>query len=168
MAPALKFKRALKSAARFPARVSGGRFHAFTPLPNELPLVTLRLQVISCTSLLAKDKSGTSDPFVVVSVLNTRHHTPVIKRTLNPTYPSKDATFDFPIYASLADKLGAIEVVVWDKDLVSKDYLGEVAILLEDWFVDGRTFGFNDTGNTVRWCHSKTHIVEHLRTAFFC
>ena len=151
MPPALKFKRALKTAARFPVRtVSGSRSNAFAPLPSELPLVILRLQVLSCTNLLSKDKSGTSDPFVVISVLNTRQTTPVVKRSLNPTFAPKDATFDFPIYASLAEKLGAVELVVWDKDIVSKDYLGEVAVLLEDWFADGRSFGFDDPGNQVR------------------
>jgi phosphatidylserine decarboxylase len=62
--------------------------------------------------------------FVVVSVLNSRQQTPVAKRTLNPTYAAKDATFDFS-YLSLADKLGVVELVVWDKDMLSKEYLGE-------------------------------------------
>ena len=90
--------------------------------------------------------------FVVVSVLNTRHQTPVAKRTLNPTY--KDATFDIPIYLSLADKLGVVELVVWDKDMLSKEYLGEIALPLDDWFVDKQTgnqrsFGFDQPGNKV-------------------
>ena len=151
MPPSIKFKRALKTAARFPVRaVSGSRLNAFAPLPNEVPLVVLRLQVLGCTNLLSKDRSGTSDPFIVISVLNTRQNTAVVKRSLSPTYAPKDATFDFPIYASLAEKLGAVELVVWDKDFVSKDYLGEVAVLLEDWFADGRSFGFDDLGNKVR------------------
>lgn len=92
--------------------------------------------------------------FVVVSVLNTRHQTPVAKRTLHPTYTSKDATFDFPIYLSLAHQLGVVELVVWDKDMLSKEYLGEVALPLDDWFVDKRTgkerpFGFDQPGNQV-------------------
>jgi phosphatidylserine decarboxylase len=68
--------------------------------------------------------------FVIVSLLSTRFHTPVSKCT----YSTKDATFDFPIYLSLAVELGAIKLVVWDKYMITKDYLGEVAILLEDWF----------------------------------
>jgi C2 domain len=78
----------------------------------------------------------------------------VAKRTLNPTYAAKDATFDFPIYLSLADKLGVVELVVWDKDMLSKEYLGEVALPLDDWFVDKQTgeqrsFGFDQPGNKV-------------------
>ncbi|KDQ25151.1 hypothetical protein PLEOSDRAFT_1024674, partial [Pleurotus ostreatus PC15] len=90
--------------------------------------------------------------FVVVSILNTRHQTPVAKRTVNPVYAAKDATFDYPLYLSLADKLGVVEFIVWDKDLMSKDYLGEVSLPLEDWFVDrangtDRAFAFDDSGN---------------------
>lgn len=58
---ALKIGRALK---RLPARVSGGRGNgnAFAPLPGELPVVLLRVQVLSCTNLLSKDRNGLSDP----------------------------------------------------------------------------------------------------------
>ena len=64
-------------------------------------------------------------------------------------YSPKDATFDFPIYLSLAEKLGVIEFVIWDKDVLKKDYLGEVAIPLEDWFRDGNAFAFDDANNRV-------------------
>jgi phosphatidylserine decarboxylase len=88
--------------------------------------------------------------FVVASLLSTRFQTPVSKKNTNPTYPAKDATFDFPIYLSLADRLGAVELVVWDKDmLLKKDYLGEVALPLEDWFAEGRAIGFDDAANQV-------------------
>ncbi|KAJ2973380.1 hypothetical protein NUW54_g12074 [Trametes sanguinea] len=143
---ALKIGRALK---RLPARAIGGRGNgnAFAPLPGEQPIVILRVQVLSCTNLLAKDRNGSSDPFVVVSLLANRHQTPVSKRNVNPTYNPKDATFDFPIYLSLADKLGVVELVVWDKDMLKKDYLGEAAIPLQDWFRDGSAFAFDDVNN---------------------
>ncbi|KAF9220448.1 hypothetical protein BS17DRAFT_797725 [Gyrodon lividus] len=148
---AQKIGRALKTAARFPARVSGGRGSGrnnFSPLPGEHPVVFLRLQVLGCKDLCARGRHNSCDPFVVVSLLNTRHHTPVIKRNANPEYNLKDATFDFPIYLSLADRLGTIEVVVWDKDnMLKKEYLGEVALPLEDWFKEGNAFGFHDDQN---------------------
>ncbi|KAH7884251.1 phosphatidylserine decarboxylase-domain-containing protein [Phlebopus sp. FC_14] len=148
---AQRLGRALKTAARLPARVSGGRGSGrsnFSPNPGEHPVVFLRLQVLGCKDLCSRGKNSSCDPFVVVSVLNTRYHTPVIKRTTNPEYSLKDATFDFPIYLSLADKLGTVEIVVWDKDmLMKKEYLGEVALPLEDWFREGNAYGFYDDRN---------------------
>ncbi|KAF9443222.1 hypothetical protein P691DRAFT_779000 [Macrolepiota fuliginosa MF-IS2] len=141
-----KFKRALKHAARLPVKAARGS-RGFSPAQGELPVIVLRILIVGCTDLVAKDRNGYSDPFVVVSVLNSRQQTPVAKRTINPTYNPKDATFDFPLYLSTADKLGALELVVWDKDVLSKDYLGEAALPLEDWFAD-RPFSFNDPANT--------------------
>lgn len=60
----------------------------------------------------------------------------MIKKTLNPSFPEKDATFDFNIYLSVADKLSSIELIAWDKDTFGKEYLGEAALPLEDWFQD--------------------------------
>ncbi|TFK49776.1 hypothetical protein OE88DRAFT_1662429 [Heliocybe sulcata] len=147
---ALKLRKALKtaaSAARLPTRVTGGRTNAFAPIPGELPTVSLRVQVIGCRDLLAKDKSGNSDPFVVVSLLSNKYHTPVAKRSTNPVYPEKESTFDFPIYLSLAEKLGTVELIIWDKDMIKKDYLGEASLPLEDWFKDGHALDFDDPSN---------------------
>ncbi|TFY52202.1 hypothetical protein EVJ58_g10146, partial [Rhodofomes roseus] len=125
----------------------GSGRNTFSPLPAELPVALLRLQVIGCRDLVAKDKSGLSDPFVAVSLLRDRHQTGVVKKTINPVYAPADATFDFPIYLSLADRLGVVEFVVWDKDMLRKDYLGEANIPLEDWFRDGNAFAFDDAEN---------------------
>jgi phosphatidylserine decarboxylase len=84
-----------------------------------------------------------------VSVLSTRFQTPVCKRTLNPVFNAKDATFDFPIYLSISDKLGVVEFVVWDKDVLKKEYLGEFALPLDEWF-KGNAFGFKDHDNQAR------------------
>jgi len=87
--------------------------------------------------------------FVSVSVLGTRFQTPVCKRTLNPVFNAKDATFDFPIYLSVSDKLGVVEFVVWDKDVLKKEYLGEFALPLDEWF-KGSAYGFEDHDNQAR------------------
>jgi len=86
---------------------------------------------------------------VNVSILSTRFQTPVCRRTLCPVFTAKDATFDFPIYLSLAEKLGVLEFVVWDKDMLRKEYLGEYALPLDEWF-RGNAFAFDDLDNQVR------------------
>lgn len=93
----------------------------------------------------------------MVSVLSTRFQTPVLKRNINPIYPAKDATFDFPIYLSLADKLGVVELVVWDKDMLKKDYLGEIALPLDDWFREDEVYAFDDPDNKVGKFLTSTH-----------
>lgn len=83
-----------------------------------------------------------SHSFVAVSLAPSQQsQTPVIKRSLNPHFPAPQSTFDFPLYASLAEgglyRGRGLEVVVWDKDLVKKDYMGEVAVPISQWFQGG-------------------------------
>ncbi|KAH9173686.1 C2 domain-containing protein [Lactarius sanguifluus] len=136
-------------------RLSIGRLH-IPPLrrgtsrnsssPNPDATVVLRVQVLSCNNLEAKDSNGKSDPFVVVSLLDKPFKTPVCKRDLNPKYESKDATFDFPIYMSLAHKLGTLKFDVWDKDLIKNDHLGEYSLPVDQW-IKGTAFGFDHPNN---------------------
>ena len=59
---------------------------------------------------------------------DSRQQTPIAKQTVNLVYNPKDATFDFPVYFMLADQLGVLKVIIWDKDMLRKEYLGEVAL----------------------------------------
>ncbi|KAI9439596.1 C2 domain-containing protein [Lactarius indigo] len=118
-----------------------------SPNPGETPVVTLRVQVLSCQDLEAKDSNGKSDPYVVVSLMGKKSKTPVCKRNLNPVYKPKDATFDFPIYKSLVNKLGTLEFNVWDKDTFGKDdFLGNYALPVDQWF-NGTASSFNVPDN---------------------
>ncbi|KAJ6608038.1 phosphatidylserine decarboxylase-domain-containing protein [Mycena sp. CBHHK59/15] len=149
MAPGKKHPK-LRRALKLPFHGRGGTSAVgrttFAPRPGEQPIVFLRVQVLGCTDLIAKDRNGFSDPFVVASLLHTRHHTPVAKKTVNPVYAPKDATWDLPIFLSVADKLGVVELVVWDKDVLRKDYLGETGLAVSDWFAD-RPKAWDDPGN---------------------
>ncbi|KAH9013828.1 C2 domain-containing protein [Lactarius pseudohatsudake] len=114
--------------------------------PGETPVVLLRVQVLSCQDLEAKDSNGYSDPFVAVSLLDKQFQTPVCKCNLNPEYGPKDATFDFPIYESLMHELGTLKFVVWDKDWVGKDFLGDYSLPVDQW-IKGTAFAFDDPNN---------------------
>ncbi|KZP00337.1 hypothetical protein CALVIDRAFT_476192 [Calocera viscosa TUFC12733] len=135
------------------AGVTGGRRSTLVPSQGELPVAVLRVQVVRCNELIAKDGRGKhSDPFVIVNYGKQRHVTPWIKKNLNPVYEPKSATFDFPLYLSLADKLGPLEFIVWDKDMMMrKEYLGEVSVKVEDWFPDEcKNLAFDDEKNAPR------------------
>ena len=192
-----RLKKVLKTAALLPARAvlgGGGLGHfsrtrqAFTPTQGETPIVILRLQVVSCTGLVSKDRSGLTagltapyvclhrppisplsyliiNSFVAVSLFQSRRSTPTCKRTLNPTFPARESTFDFPIYMSVVEKMGyvgVIELVVWDRDmLLKKEYLGEVGVGVDSWFGghagDGKAgtgLAWDDVENNVRFSFS--------------
>jgi len=96
---------------------------------------------------------------VVVSVLGKHFQTPVCKRNLNPVYEPKDATFDFPIYTSLVHKLGTLEFVVWDKDMIKNDHLGGHSLPIDQWS-KGTAFAFDDPDNQVRHFTTKYQIRD--------
>ncbi|KAI9439589.1 hypothetical protein H4582DRAFT_1812868, partial [Lactarius indigo] len=105
--------------------------------------------------------------FVVVSFLGKQFHTPVLKRTLNPVYEPKEATFDFPIYKSHLDMLGTLDFAVWDQDIVRNDFLGKRSLPLDQWF-PGTAFAFNDRNNQpfpvdLLGSHSRTSMHGTMR-----
>ncbi|KAI9434954.1 C2 domain-containing protein [Lactarius indigo] len=125
-------------------RLFGTNNYSSSPKSGDVQVACLRVQVISCDGLEARDKkSNTSDPFVVVSLFGKQFKTPVCYRNVNPTY-EKDATFDFPIYMSLVSELGTLKFVVWDKDMFGKDYLGDYSLPVNQWF---NKTAFDFTGN---------------------
>ncbi|KAF8323255.1 hypothetical protein DL93DRAFT_2223196 [Clavulina sp. PMI_390] len=130
----------------------------------ETPIATLRVQVVSCRDLPAADMNGYSDPYVVLHFGDQRFKTPVIKKSLNPKWTAKDATFDFPVYASAVETRGAlVELVVWDKDTIGKDYLAECSLAPATWFTrkgtsDRSPYGFDETGN-----NPVSHILTNQR-----
>ncbi|KAF8268505.1 C2 domain-containing protein [Lactarius quietus] len=134
--------------AHTPGRILGIGSSRDRSSTNEAPFATLRVQIISCHDLEAKDSNGFSDPYVVVSMLGKEFKTPVCKRNLNPIYKPQDATFEFPIHMSLVQKLGTLNLkfVVWDKDMIGKDFLGKNSLSVNEWF-KGAAFSFDDPEN---------------------
>ncbi|KAK5136562.1 hypothetical protein LTR08_002906 [Meristemomyces frigidus] len=95
--------------------------------------LVLRVTVLKGRNLAPKDKRGTSDPYLVLSLGDAKQATSVVSRTLNPEW---NQTFEMPV--TEADS-ALLEVVCWDKDRFKKDYMGEFDILLEDLFAAGST-----------------------------
>ena len=138
----------------------------------------LRVQVLSCHDLQAKMSNGYSDPcarffvilpvyladlplpalprslrlrsFVVVSILGNVCKTPVCRRNLNPVYKPREATFEFPISLSAVHKFSSLDLkfVVWKKGMIGKDFLGENAFSINEWF-KGTAIAFDDPDNEV-------------------
>ncbi|RSH92293.1 hypothetical protein EHS25_008708 [Saitozyma podzolica] len=123
-----------------PAQVASAARGPRKPLEGEEPAAWVRVRVVRAQGLVAKDRNGTSDPFISVLLAPShRNTTSVVKRTLDPSFPPESSTFDYPLYLSLAGLVGGrgLEFVVWDKDLMRKEYMGEMAIPLKEWFPDG-------------------------------
>ncbi|WRT64623.1 phosphatidylserine decarboxylase [Kwoniella shivajii] len=135
------------SAGLTPAQIASAARGPRKPLEGEEPAAYLRVRVVSAKGLVAKDRGGTSDPFLTLLMPpSSRHSTKVIKKSLDPTFPPETSTFDFPIHLSLTGVIGGrgIECVLWDKDLMRKEYMGELAIPVEKWFPEGDIHLWNE------------------------
>ncbi|CAI6340956.1 unnamed protein product [Periconia digitata] len=94
--------------------------------------LVLRANVIQGRNLAAKDRSGTSDPYLVLTLGDARHTTPTINKTLNPEW---NCTLEFPV---TGEQTLLLEACCWDKDRFGKDYMGEFDVILEDLFQNTR------------------------------
>ena len=86
---------------------------------------TATVRVVRAMGLLAADKGGTSDPYVVVqSAGGKKAKTSVKKKTLDPEW---DETLEL----SVLDAAAALSFTVWEHDKVGRnDHLGSAEILL--------------------------------------
>jgi len=93
----------------------------------------LRVQVLKGKNLAPKDKSGTSDPYLVLALGDCKEATSVAAKTLDPEW---NETYEFPIVT--ADS-ALLEATCWDKDRFRKEYMGEFDVVLDELFEEGTT-----------------------------
>ena len=89
---------------------------------------TLRMKLTSASGLKAMDKSGTSDPYVVVIRGKKKKTSKVCKKTLEPSW---DEEFEFVNKVSLRKVIKeGLELKIFDKDgfLDSDDLMGTVTV----------------------------------------
>lgn len=90
---------------------------------------TLRVQVIQGRGLAPKDSNGLSDPYVIVRVNNKKLTTKTIAKTLNPVW---NETMTFTFRDDMFPQF--IQVVCWDADFISRDFMGQITIPMKELF----------------------------------
>lgn len=92
----------------------------------------LSIVVLKARNLAAKDRGGTSDPYLVLTLGDAKHITSSQSKTLNPEWNEQ---CQMPV-TGVQHML--LSVCCWDKDRFGKDYLGEFDLALEEIFADGK------------------------------
>ena len=95
--------------------------------------LVLNAVILRARDLAAKDRSGTSDPYLVLTLGDAKHVTHAVPKDLNPEWNEQA---QLPIVG--VDGL-LLTVCCWDKDRFGKDYLGEFDLALEEIFPDEKT-----------------------------
>ncbi|KAH6899764.1 phosphatidylserine decarboxylase-domain-containing protein [Thelonectria olida] len=94
--------------------------------------LALKVEIIKAKDLAAKDRNGSSDPYLVLCLGESRITTHTEPKTLNPEW---NVTEVIPI--SSVQGL-VLDVICWDKDRFGKDYMGEFDLALEEIFQNER------------------------------
>lgn len=101
--------------------------------PSKANGLALKVVVLKARDLAARDKGGTSDPYLVLTLGDSRQATQYVPKTLNPEW---NTIVQMPV-SGVRDLL--LECVCWDKDRFGKDYLGEFDLTLEEIFSSDKT-----------------------------
>ncbi|KAI1293889.1 phosphatidylserine decarboxylase-domain-containing protein [Xylaria venustula] len=120
-----RLKSSNNSRASSPMRSAKGE-----PVNAKDPGLVLKIVVLRARDLAAKDRGGTSDPYLQLSCGETKFTTHCVQKTLNPEW---NVVCTFPI-ASVDNLL--LDCHCWDKDRFGKDYMGEFDLALEEIFAN--------------------------------
>ncbi|KAB5577669.1 phosphatidylserine decarboxylase-domain-containing protein [Coniochaeta sp. 2T2.1] len=95
--------------------------------------LVLNVNILRARNLAAKDRGGTSDPYLVLTLGESKHITHSVSKDLNPEW-NEHAHLPVTGVNSLL-----LDVCCWDKDRFGKDYLGEFDLALEEIFSGSHT-----------------------------
>lgn len=117
---------------------------------------TLTVHLIEAFNLPAKDRRGTSDPFVILFLLPNKeaiYETKVHKQTLNPKF---DQVFEFPGLLPNEIRRQSLVLRILDKDTIgASDYIGSIVLPLEEADLYGVTVAekINEDPNALQVDH---------------
>ncbi|KAK4168837.1 phosphatidylserine decarboxylase-domain-containing protein [Cladorrhinum sp. PSN259] len=92
--------------------------------------LVVHIAILKARDLAAKDRGGTSDPYLVLTLGEAKHITHTESKTLNPEWNEQCQLPVNGVHNLILD------VCCWDKDRFGKDYLGEFDLALEEIFAD--------------------------------
>ncbi|KAI9295296.1 hypothetical protein K502DRAFT_324429 [Neoconidiobolus thromboides FSU 785] len=117
---------------------------------------TIRIHLLQGRNLAPKDLNGYSDPFVTVKIDKVKVKSKFIKKTLNPDwYEVLELAPDLNNFPALA------KITCWDKDTISKDFMGEIKLPLLTLFdEEGNPKIFDDNPASAQWYTLQRRVEE--------
>ncbi|KJZ78705.1 hypothetical protein HIM_02096 [Hirsutella minnesotensis 3608] len=98
------------------------------PVADAVNGLVVKVVILRARNLAAKDRGGTSDPYLVLTLGDSRAVTHSVSKTLNPEW---NVIEEMPVNS--VNSL-ILDVICWDKDRFGKDYMGEFDLALEEVF----------------------------------
>ncbi|ORY59585.1 phosphatidylserine decarboxylase-domain-containing protein [Pseudomassariella vexata] len=92
--------------------------------------LVLKIVVLRAKNLAAKDRGGTSDPYLQLTCGETKFVTHCVPKSLDPEW---NVVCTMPI---VGVQSLLVDAVCWDKDRFKKDYMGEFDLALEEIFAN--------------------------------
>ena len=95
-------------------------------LEFQLSETKLDMKIAEARDLAAKDKTGSSDPYAILTLGSNSFQTEIRKQT---RFPKWNAVTTLPVPADDGDQ--AVNLTLWDRDIVGKDeFMGEISFSL--------------------------------------